>query len=520
MILAPVNEHSNLRWLWAGWVVLLLFQLGCFVFYLGHFRYLPGTDAYYYALQAQSLADSGHPKVADGDAVPYLIAAISRLGLSIEASFRLALIAIYATYNVGLLLFLIRYGQKNHAIATLLWLVSSPAIAFHTVEFPKLTLALALVPIWFCLLASHARTRILWLSLLAGTCCLLHPAVIVPALLFVSTVALGWVRATRDGGKRLSARNLTWVFTGIALYIFAIAIEWSRLAPRIGRLQGGEPAIFSLVETEGLPFDLKLAIILLWFVLGFSFLSTVFTRPERWVYLTVATLAFPLWPNYDGGFFGTGSRYALMFVFFAVPLILLVRQEMEGVSASISLLRVSWPKRMLWIVAPLLLFIFPARLRSYNGLLASQNYAAYESVVSSIRTDDVPMLIAHRGLDFFYSYRLRRDAFHFDPEPGWNRSDIWRVALRITPEEVAYYSPAECPWGETARRIPGTAYLLIREDCWEQLRANINQNDNPDLYMEVWQDAENPSQPRPAFLRGRHHGDADSAFPAFADGRE
>jgi len=39
------------------------------------------------------------------------------------------------------------------------------------------------------------------------------------------------------------------------------------------------------------------------------------------------------------------------------------------------------------------------------------------------------MPIAHRGLDFFYIYRLPRDAFHFDPEPGWKRDDIWRVAF-------------------------------------------------------------------------------------------
>jgi hypothetical protein len=35
---------------------------------------------------------------------------------------------------------------------------------------------------------------------------------------------------------------------------------------------------------------------------------------------------------------------------------------------------------------------------------------------------------------------------------------------------------------------------------------------------EVWQNAENPSQPHPAFLRGRHHGDAKGAFTAFSDG--
>jgi hypothetical protein len=127
------------------------------------------------------------------------------------------------------------------------------------------------------------------------------------------------------------------------------------------------------------------------------------------------------------------------------------------------------------------------------------------------------MLIAHRGLDFFYSYRLRRDAFHFDPEPNWNRSQIWRVAVRITPEEVAYYSPQACPWGQTARLIPGTDYVLVREDCWEQLRARLNRDDNPDLYTEVWENMENPAQTRPAFLRDRHGDFGADPFSARSD---
>jgi hypothetical protein len=158
-------------------------------------------------------------------------------------------------------------------------------------------------------------------------------------------------------------------------------------------------------------------------------------------------------------------------------------------------------------------FILPVRLNNYRTILGGYDYSSYEKVAADLRHEQISMLIAHRGLDFFYSYRLRRDAFHFDPEPGWKRVEIWRVALRITPEEVAYYSPANCLWGETARTIPGTDYLLVREDCWEQLRANVSPKDNPDLYVEVWEDSENPSQARPAFLRTKHRGGSDKDFP-------
>jgi hypothetical protein len=65
-------------------------------------------------------------------------------------------------------------------------------------------------------------------------------------------------------------------------------------------------------------------------------------------------------------------------------------------------------------------------------------------------------LIAHCGLDFFYTYRLKRNAFHFDPQPEWNRSQTWRIAAQITPEGDGLLLTC---W----RRC----YLLVREDCWK-----------------------------------------------------
>jgi hypothetical protein len=91
------------------------------------------------------------------------------------------------------------------------------------------------------------------------------------------------------------------------------------------------------------------------------------------------------------------------------------------------------------------------------------------------------------------------------------------VAARVTPEEVAYYSSPACPWGQTAKSIRGADNVLVREDCWEQLRHGLNRNDNPDLYSEVWENVENPSQPRPAFLRARHRDPDQGPFSAPSD---
>jgi hypothetical protein len=278
--------------------------------------------------------------------------------------------------------------------------------------------------------------------------------------------------------------------------------------------------LLGFAAAEGVPHDMKFSVLFFWVILILLLFNYLRSCSGRWRYLLPATLALPLWPAHDGGFLGLGGRLAGIFVFLAPPLIAQVLDDTEVNSKLFARIHS-------WRTAPVVVFalvgavaVLPVRLEGYTGLLMSNDYVQYEKIVSALSREDIPTLIAHRGLHFFYSYRLRRDAFHFDPEPNWNRAEIWRAAVRITPEEVAYYSPQSCVWGETAKRISDTDYLLVREDCWEQLRARLNPNDNPDLYAEVWEDMENPSQPRPVFLRARHRGLVERTFPAFTGGGE
>ncbi len=516
-MLVNVNHQTSQRWLPAVWIVLLLLQIACFAHYLRHFRYLPGTDAYYYALQAQSLSDSGHLKVPDSDAVPYLVEAISRQRISIEASFKLVLVAIYALFNLGFLLLLFRLRHNTQLLAALLWLAASSVVSFHVIEFPKLSLGLAFVPLWFCLLASKLKARIFWLALLLAGGSLAHPVVALVAFAFIVTAALDRMSGTREAREEFYGRSLIFRITVYAVLVLAIVFTVSRLTPRIASLHLGEPGLFSLLKAEGVPSDLKLVVIFFWALLAFVFCDALLARSRTWAYLTAVTLALPFWPDHDGGLLGIGGRHGVMFVFVAMPLCSLVWEEADGRGIRSKWVQALWAKRILGLAAITLLAFLPARLADNRGLLMSEDYASDERVVAALRSENIPMLIAHRGLDFFYTYRLRRDAFHFDPEPNWNRVSIWRVTVRITPEEAAYYLPPRCSWGETARAIAGTDYLVIREDCWEQLRSGLNAKDNPDLYLEVWQDMDNPSQPRPAFLRSKHRDDARGPFPAYAE---
>jgi len=317
--------------------------------------------------------------------------------------------------------------------------------------------------------------------------------------------------ASRTGILRGSHKPLLAAFIGCVFFAAVLCIRLFALGPRLASLlQPAPPAILKLLWSPDIPYEMKLVISGFWVLLALWLVIYLANKSfkKQYVILSVATLALLLWPDHEPGLQDLGARLAASFIFLALPLAAILSNELAGQKLFVRL-QLGWFQRVSVLVAITAVAILPFRLDLYHDMLLTDDYVQYEKVVAALRRREIPMLIAHRGLDFFYTYRLRRDAFHFDPEASWNRQEIWRAATRITPEELAYYSPPSCPWGDTAGSIPGTGYLLVREDCWEQIRAAIKANENPDLYIEVWQDPENPSQPRPLFLRRRHGNSSD-----------
>jgi hypothetical protein len=507
MMWEPVHRPTDHVLRIAGLVALSLVLVACFVRFLLNFNYLPGTDAYYYALQTQSLLDTGQIKVPDHGALYYAMAAVSRSGLSIEAAFRITLAATFTIYQLGMLLLILRLKDESQPFAALLWTLSSPIVAFHAIEFPNLSLALATLPIWFWLAMKPVRRWWFWLALLLSASILVHPAAAVLAVLFAVTATLGrmWTGGAQPGKSPF--KTSPWVLTTcttLLLVISAIYAGHAGIGARLLSLRPGTPGMIGLVIKEDIPNEMKVTIVFAWLLLASFLFSYWKICAIQWRFLAVATLAIPLWPDHFTGLAGVGGRLAALFVLPALPLIVVIREESNESSRFFSWTRAARKQRLVAFAVVIAIAVLPMRVRAYRALLMSNDYPAYERVVAALGKSRIPMLIAHQGLDFFYSYRLRRDAFHFDPEPNWKRAEIWRVAVRITPEEAAYYSPPTCPWGTTADLIHGTAYVLMREDCWQQLRSRVNREDNPDLYSEIWENMENPSQPRPDFMRARH----------------
>jgi hypothetical protein len=473
-----------------------------FVHELRGFVYLPGTDAYYYALQAQSLLDTGHLKVADHGAVHYLVASLAWLGLPLEAAFRATLAAIFTLYQLGMLLLVLRLRERAQLVAALLWALSSPLIAFHTIEFPSLTLGLATLPFWFWLVLMRSGKWIYWLGTLLTVSALVHPASAAVALLFAAAVVL--IAVLEKEGVRRRFKLFIPAVAGCIMLVVGAAATFLSIKTRLTALRPGWPGLLSLANSADVPREVSFTIVAAWLLVAVGFIVAWRTGLRRWTLFTGVLLALPLWPDHHDGLDGLGGRLSLLFVLAALPLLAVLWNDLAENSKISSFGSRAAVQKLAAAAALIAIALMPFRLRAYHSLLMADDYNAYERVVAALREADVPMLIAHRGLDFFYSYRLRRDAFHFDPEPEWNRKKIWRVATRITPEEVAYYSPPGCHWGETGKMIRGTDYLLVREDCWEQLRAQVTRDDNPDLYTELWESSENPSQQRPGFLRARY----------------
>src|SRR5262249_24110010 len=144
---------------------------------------------------------------------------------------------------------------------------------------------------------------------------------------------------------------------------------------------------------------------------------------KQFVILSLVSMALPLWPDGVPGFQDLGARLAAMFIFLALPLAVILANEVSGHKLFVRL-QPPWPQRAAVLLTAVALAILPLRLDGYHDALMTDDYAQYEKVVSALSRRAIPILIAHRGLDFFYSYRLRRDAFHFDPEAGWNRLEI------------------------------------------------------------------------------------------------
>lgn len=567
------TPFSALRVPALAWLLLLAAALLAPAHALWQEPHLKGTDAYYYAVQADSWHATGKVRIPDGSVLHPLAGTLMRAGLGAEK-------AVTAVTVTALLLFCTafyalcasrRCGLRAPfpARLLLLWPLASPSLLFCAVEFPKTfsflpPFALALALAGPRLLPGRALAA---LALLA-VACLLHKM----GLVYLAACCAGalclYLPLPRGAAGPLPAKKraaltaaLPWlaaagaVVAGAALLSALLLPDAARLADLL-RLKGSRltPGVIALLLEPNLPVAIRAELVLALAALALMLLYRPGANelgaswPGARAKLFVLCLALPSFlPALGDEPFGFGERFGLLLpVMTALAGACLApsgtggaadagagrakaaskdagqdKDKTEctgaagcgvasGTARASAALPLAWAGLVLLVLAlsPFRLdWAYPARL--------NPPYAEYERVSEMLRPLDIPMLVAHRGIHYYYKFRTGRDAFSYEPEAHWPENRVWRLVYGVTATELHAHLPPECGWASgLAEHFPGTPYSLLREDCYRSFRGAVRQPHNPELHALLWESPMNPSEPRPAFLYAKHADEEDGEFSA------
>lgn len=532
----PVRPGGRRRWI--GTAAALLagggLQLSRYYF-LTRAPFLRGADAYYYALQIRALRELGKLLIPDASLLFPLMAFTCRAGLGYEQTVNLWMVLIQLAGALNLFLasrWMAEQNKDRPAAGGLLflWALLSPTFLFTCIEFPKYALGLAFLPLWPVGLVNRRYWPVsvgaLLLACLTHRACFGFAGLAAAGLLFAlwRKKGRGWVVALlADWGRKrvlLAAGGLLLLVIAFGLIIaqgsyFSWAdftrFNWEEM----------QPSFLTFLRREGIPLALKAESVLAMVVAGLLLWRRGRGKDDGrpvaaglWWPFLLFLLVFPLGST---EIMGIPERLSL-----ALPLVTLVLLAGGGLPGDAGRCApFSWRRTTVgWVLLVLTLtglvspgFCFslahPERL--------DPDYGLYEEVTMVLAGLELPMVIAHRGLNFYYKYRTLREAFHYEPEAHWPKELVWRVAYGITPAEWAAYLPPDCRW-ESGKLItlPGP-YSLVREDVWHRFREAVRQSGDEYLQERVLALWLNPSQRRPGFLYEKHQSGADegvfSALP-------
>ncbi len=476
-----------------------------------HEPYLRGADAYYYALQAEYWAKTGSVKIPDSSPIHRITGSIEKAGLTGESAVR-----VWETFSLFLLgLAALTLVSRRHDFKNvLLWfcLSLSPSLLFTAVEFPKFFSAILLVPLWYTALKSNFYPRRSAI-LLATLSVLLHRAALPLAVAFAVAVVIPGRRWTSLSRKTVLAFGSTCIVAVTGYWvIFRDHFHWLDL-DRISFLsfQDARPGIVGLLSRPFLPWAIRIEVALV--LVGFGIWTARRWKDRSIEWLLPMALCLPAFiPFGSEEVLGVGERYALLLpAFLVISMIFLSIKNGEPV-------RWARPQQTAAVfLAAAVPFFSGPRLDLAHPRSLDTDLPAFEQLVREISPIAPPMLIARKDFVFFYKFRLMREAFPYEPEDHWDKTRIWRLVYAVTPEEINYYLSERCGWeGGLVQSLPVSEYNLIREDCWEEMRAKISPSENPDLYHRVGETWLNPSRKRPSFLYPKHADEKNSEFPALA----
>lgn len=492
---------------------LILITAACVVtisiyLYLANETFLQGTDAYYYALQADHWAIHGDVRIPDSSPVHRLVGLLQRSGLSTEQSLDLWIAASFLLNFCILAMWgLIRGTIRTWSVIIgLIWFLASPSIFFIMVEFPRMYITCLLFP--FCyFFTEHRRGPHVLGFVFSGLLVFAHRGAFPYFLLSVGYWLV--LKFYNRFNLRISRQNIVigLVFIAMTLIYFMGFSDRIHLSD-LERLSFHhlQPGVISLLMRHNFPLQHKFEII----ISMFAFLWALYTLGWKFT-LPVLMMLIPAFvPVGSKEVLGVGERYALILPYFSV--LLCMRMPVKRQVQFDQL-----PTRViLCSLSIVIIFSSLFRLPLGHPKELQPDFVSYDAVTHEIETLDIPMLIAHRGMVYYYKFKTRKEAFPYEPEDHWNKSRIWRLVFMVRPEEIAYYASESCGWSSgLIRPLADENYVLIREDCWYGLRQKISQGENEDLFARAWLSFLNPAEKRPNFLYSKHSSDdAFDEFPA------
>ncbi len=497
------------------WVALIAIFFGLMVlisryFYLISQNYLAGPDTYYYALQVKWYVITGALKIHDSSPLLQLMGWTAKLGLSCEQTIILwtNLIQLLCIISVLIAARLIRQENSGSIILplTCAWVILSPNLAFTCIEFPKYAFSLIFLPLWPVGLVH----RKLWPVSLGAVilACVSHLTMIGLLCLVLFGVILSGITRLNLGlfkKPRFAAGIAVLVLViGVILGGLFLSANWQRIQWR-----GLQPSLWTFFSRPGLPTLLKIevgisvtiSIILL--IGAFKDQTKVISR--FWAPFTLFLLLFPLGST---EIMGIPERLCLMLPLVTVCALIGMGKQFPVLVKAISYALVG--------LALVLTAIFPKLyLDLVHPDLLNPDYHLYAQVTQAIGRREIPMLIAHQGLNYFYKYQTMQESFPYEPESHWPKQKIWRIVYGITPAEWSYYLSEQYLWGSGFLFSITGPYSLIREDCWNLFRNQVILSSNEELKELVFHSWLNPSQKRPEFARRRSEKNDEGEFSAY-----
>lgn len=479
-------------------------------------QFLRGPDAYYYALQADYWATTGSVKIPDNSVVHRIIGVLIRTGVGAEAAVRIWICL--SLLILGLLSSLmLRRGRHLISASLAGWLLLSPSLLFIAIEFPSLFCMLIVWPVVvYCL--AQPRQYTLFAILPALLAVFMHKAAIPLSGLICVLVLL-------ENRKQLFLRRkLLFMLLGIAVGIAGLYFlksdhfHWLDLH-RLGDWQNPSPGVVTLLGREAVPQAIKVELLgsmLLLFIVIVAYWKQ--NPQQRWpVYYAIA-LVVPAWiPFSSDEALGVGERYALFLPFLSMLSVLMLVSKQTSRQVADARPR---PASFVPVLCVIFLFVSFWRLAYSHPEFLDPENGVYANVTRQIAQEQIPMLIAHRGLNFYYKFKTRKESFPYEPESHWNKAHIWRLAYEVSADEFTYRLPEACQWKSgLIKSTSEKGYFLIREDCWVEFRSRVREDEDQFLYERVWHYWRNPSQSRPDFLYRKHENDSADKKDEFSSFR-